>query len=222
MGAAGAGFFVRYGGELLAVLVLVSCCACIPALRRRLLRLRSLGAVVGMCAAVAWGLPGMVTGRSVAPEKIHTVLEAAKLRLSHQVSSPFEPAPGRADIHAAIYDASFEYNVDPDLISAVIAVESSYDPQAISRSGACGLMQLMPDTYFWLSSGNPFDFRENVRVGTRYLAWLLDRFDGNRTRALAAYNVGPGTVQRHGRGIPQGAQEYVAKVNRELRALRTR
>jgi soluble lytic murein transglycosylase-like protein len=100
----------------------------------------------------------------------------------------------------------------PALVKAVIAAESRFDSEAVSRAGAQGLMQLMPATARLLGVGDPFRPDENVRGGTRYLRTMLDRY-GDMTRALAAYNAGP-TVVDHYRGVPPypETRDYVKRV----------
>ncbi len=105
------------------------------------------------------------------------------------------------------------YNVDPPLIKAVIHAESYFDQQAVSRCGAQGLMQLMPDTAVELQVADPFNPLENIDGGTRYLRSLLDNFNEDLILSLAAYNAGPGLVTRTG-GVPRIPEtlHYINKV----------
>jgi soluble lytic murein transglycosylase len=110
-----------------------------------------------------------------------------------------------------------QHAVDPRLVRAIIRVESNFEPLAISRKGAQGLMQLMPATAGRFAVGNPFDPAENIRGGVQYLRTLLDMFPGKLTLALAAYNAGENAVLKH-RGIPpyRETQDYVARVLKQL------
>lgn len=110
--------------------------------------------------------------------------------------------------HAAVQ------RVRPELVRAVIQVESAYNPRARSNKGAMGLMQLMPDTAADLGVVNPYDPEQNIRGGVAYLRMLLDKFGGNEELALAAYNAGPGAVSRYGDNIPpyRETQQYVDRV----------
>ncbi|NLM74976.1 MAG: lytic transglycosylase domain-containing protein [Clostridiaceae bacterium] len=115
-------------------------------------------------------------------------------------------------INAAVEKFSQEYGVDPLLIRAVIKQESGFQPFALSTSGAMGLMQLMPKTAEGLGVSDPYNIEENIRGGTRYLAYQLDTFNDIKL-ALAAYNAGPNAVRKFG-GIPpyEQTQKYVKKV----------
>ena len=117
---------------------------------------------------------------------------------------------------AIVRDAAATHGVDPRLVAAVAGRESAYNPRAVSRVGACGLMQLMPATAKYLGIGDVFDARQNVFAGTRYLRKLLDTFHGDLDLTLAAYNAGPGAVQRYN-GVPPfpETRAYVVAVRRE-------
>jgi soluble lytic murein transglycosylase-like protein len=116
---------------------------------------------------------------------------------------------------ALILESAKRYGVDADLITCVIAVESNFNPQAVSRRNARGLMQLLPETAARLGVKNIFDPHENVDAGTRYLRELLQRYDDNIVLALAAYNAGPDRVQQFGRVPPyRETQSYVRRIKR--------
>ncbi len=112
--------------------------------------------------------------------------------------------------------ASF-YRLEEALVKAVIKVESDYQPRVVSKKGAQGLMQLIPETAKSLKVSNPFDPSENIRGGSEYLRRMLDLFDNDIELALAAYNSGPSTVQQYG-GIPpyNETRNYVKKVKHYL------
>lgn len=104
--------------------------------------------------------------------------------------------------------------VRPDLVRAVVQVESAFNPYARSAKGALGLMQLMPATIRHYGVRNAFDPTENLRAGVAYLRELLDRYQDKEELALAAYNAGPGAVDKHGRNVPpyRETQSYVASI----------
>ena len=122
---------------------------------------------------------------------------------------------GCYDMHIA--DAARKHGVSFSLIKAVIKAESNFDPYAVSRSGACGLMQIMPETAKVLGITDPFDPRENIFGGTRYLKKLLTQFQGSLPLSLAAYNAGPKRVQSLKRVPPiEETQSFVRRVIRYL------
>jgi soluble lytic murein transglycosylase len=120
--------------------------------------------------------------------------------------------PRRWEYDGLIGLTAREHEVEPALVKAVIAAESNFDPEAVSRKGAQGLMQLMPVTAMDLGVEDPLRPSENVRAGTRYLRQMLDRY-GDLERAVAAYNAGPEAVDRYG-GVPpyRETQDYVRRV----------
>lgn len=128
-------------------------------------------------------------------------------------SAPGAPSLGADVLHQLVQETAHKHNVDPNLISAVISTESNWNTSAISRKGAQGLMQLVPETAQHFGVFNAFDPAQNVDAGTRYLSSLLERYNGDLPKALAAYNAGPRAVDRW-RGVPdfRETREYVRKV----------
>lgn len=121
--------------------------------------------------------------------------------------------PSEKDYDHIIHRMSDKYNIEPEVIKAVITAESNWNAKAVSEKGAMGLMQLMPSTARELQINNPFDPEQNIEGGTRYLRLLLNRFNGNLKFAVAAYNAGPSTVESEG-GIPSfyETKKFLKKV----------
>ncbi len=116
-------------------------------------------------------------------------------------------------IDKAIDDAAARNGVDPNLVRAIIKVESNFNPKAVSRKGAMGLMQLMPSTARSLNVANPFDPQQNIDGGVRHFKSLMDTFNGDLELSLAAYNAGASAVQKFG-GVPNytETQDYVRRI----------
>jgi soluble lytic murein transglycosylase-like protein len=130
-----------------------------------------------------------------------------------RTTRPVAGAPAEA------YDTLIRTHADanglsPDLVRAIIQIESAFNPRAVSPKGAMGLMQLMPATATELGVLNPFDPAENIRAGATYFRQLLDRYDQKVELALAAYNAGPRAVDRHGQRVPpyRETQAYVRRI----------
>jgi soluble lytic murein transglycosylase-like protein len=133
----------------------------------------------------------------------------AKIEAANSSAAPSSPQ----DVDAAITMAAARHNVDPNLVRAVVKVESNFNPNAVSRKGAMGLMQLMPSTARELKVQNPFDPQQNVDAGVRHLKRLLESYGGDVKLTLAAYNAGSGAVARSA-GVPRYAetQNYVRRI----------
>lgn len=142
-------------------------------------------------------LPGNAVS---SPEVMKTVGQVSELQASQKVET-------------LIQQISEKHGMDPDLVKAVAKVESNYNPYAVSRRGAMGLMQLLPDTAKRFGVSNIFDTRQNIEGGVKFLKFLMEMFPNNLTRILAAYNAGEKAVLKYG-GIPpyQETREYVRKI----------
>jgi soluble lytic murein transglycosylase-like protein len=149
------------------------------------------------------------TDPNVAVRKFKVARTAEPILVTKPVSSAY-----RDDYDELIVHYAKAQNLRPDLVRAVVQVESGFNPLAVSAKGAMGLMQLMPATASQLGVQSPFDPKENIRGGTTYLRQLLDRFQGNEELALAAYNAGPLAVDRYGNKVPpyRETRDYVRKV----------
>lgn len=127
------------------------------------------------------------------------------------------PATTGPSLDTVVNHASDQTQLDPDLIASVIHAESGFNPNAVSRKGAQGLMQLMPKTAANLGVRDAFDPMDNVEGGSKYLRELLDRYHSNLVKALAAYNAGPQSVEQY-KGVPpyRETQAYVARIVRDF------
>ena len=125
-----------------------------------------------------------------------------------------EPLTDKTPFQKLIRDAAARYNLDPTLIHSVIAIESNFDPKAVSRKNARGLMQLMPRTAELMGVKDSFDPGQNIDGGSHYLSDLLKKYKNDITLALAAYNAGPDSVDKYGRRIPPYLEtmKYVQRI----------
>jgi soluble lytic murein transglycosylase-like protein len=178
--------------------------------RRRGDRRRRAGAAGGLILS-ALSLGGVLhQGR---PAELSAIAPTTAMRTLE--ATPQAPVAKDRAYDDIIAEASAEYGVDPALVRAVITAESRFDPDAQSQAGAQGLMQLMPILSKELGIKDPFNPRENVFGGVKYLSKMLDRHDGNVTLALASYNAGPRNVDRY-KGVPpfKETRGYVKKINK--------
>jgi hypothetical protein len=146
--------------------------------------------------------------------QIPTLAKDPAPRINSSAGFPGRP---KADLGDVVNEASGRYRLDPDLVNSVIKAESGFNVRAVSPKGAQGLMQLMPGTAAQLGVPNAFDPQANVEGGTRYLRELLERYNFDLLKALAAYNAGPQRVEQF-RGIPPyyETRAYVARVVRDF------
>jgi hypothetical protein len=141
----------------------------------------------------------------------HDSMRSANEKIMAANSHGHQASPDEID--QSIVMAAARHNVDPNLVRAVVKVESNFNSNAVSRKGAMGLMQLMPQTARELRVKNPFDAQQNVDAGVRHLKYLLESYNGDVNLTLAAYNAGEGAVRRSA-GVPHIAetQDYVRKI----------
>jgi soluble lytic murein transglycosylase-like protein len=137
-------------------------------------------------------------------------------------SRTVRPPSTQASLNEVISAASGRYKLDPDLVNSVIRAESGFNTRAVSHKGARGLMQLMPETAATLGVNDGFDPQQNVDGGTRYLRELLERYNFDLLKALAAYNAGPARVEQF-RGVPpyQETQAYVRRIVKDFNRKKT-
>jgi soluble lytic murein transglycosylase-like protein len=146
-------------------------------------------------------LPRLLGSRAASPQVVASITSF----------EPVDPAHAYDDL---IQEAADTYRLEPVLIRSVMRMESAFDPFAVSRAGAQGLMQLMPDVAAELGVSDPFDPRENIMGGARLLRALLDHHHGNLALTLASYNAGPAAVARHGNRVPpfRETRKYVRRI----------
>ena len=151
--------------------------------------------------------------------EVHLPPKAVRGFVPDEVIEEVGRAGSGGDVRALVEQAARRRGLDPALVLAVVSVESGFRPEAVSPKGAQGLMQLMPRTAASLGVLDAFDPEQNLDAGVRHLEALLKLYDGNLTRALAAYNAGQGAVARHG-GVPpyRETRDYVRRVLERYRA----
>lgn len=167
--------------------------------------------------AVVYSGPTLFLGTTTSPVlKAEPKPPVATAGPQRKLIEPTYPLRLHPTLDAYVIEAAAKYGVDPVLVRAVAWQESRFSYSAVSRKGAIGVMQLMPDTASWLGV-NPYDPRDNIFGGVAYLSNLLERFGGDVRLALAAYNAGPEAVTRH-RGIPpyRETQNYVKAISERL------
>lgn len=175
------------------------------------------GAIIAAGVRGAFDEPGttaMPFEEEITPGKVMGTLPK-EVRTEPKAIEPSAPVPhipqlSTEDIKAKVTKAAKDSKLDPKLFHAVVSTESNYNPMAISQAGAVGLTQLMPKTAAGMGV-NPANVDENLKGGGQYLQSLIKKYDGNVAKALAAYNAGPGRVDKGG-PLPQETQDYVAKV----------
>jgi transglycosylase-like protein with SLT domain/uncharacterized protein DUF4124 len=175
--------------------------------------------MVALCASLGTSAPAEAQIYSWRDENgVLTVSDRPKGGAPRALTVPVgAPLPKGASPHLepVIRHHADQQGIRPDLVRAVIQVESGFNPRAVSPKGAMGLMQLMPATAAEFGVIDPFNPIENIRAGVRYLRQLLDRYNRNEQLALAAYNAGPRAVEKYGNKVPpyKETQNYVKKID---------
>jgi soluble lytic murein transglycosylase-like protein len=204
--------------------------------------MRQLGFILAALAAVVAGAPraladyavlrsGLrlhITGYETLGDRVRLTVPGGMVNVAAsdvaaiEPEDRFPPPPVAQSLSSApfgrmIRSAAKETGIDENLITRVIAVESNFNPRAVSQKRAQGLMQLLPETAARYSVSDAFDPAQNIEAGTRYLRDLLQRYRGNLALALAAYNAGPAAVERYG-GVPPftETQNYVRRITSAL------
>ncbi len=158
---------------------------------------------------------------SASASSIHAIIDQkmSDFSISNSLSGY---TTGNATIDSLIVDSGRRNAVDPLLLYSIMHQESTFKPRAMSHKGARGLMQLMPGTAARFGVSSIWDPKQNIEGGTRYMRWLLDKFDGNVNLALAGYNAGEGAVMKYGNNIPpyRETQEYVRRISKRYALIR--
>ena len=166
-------------------------------------------------SALAFGMPNPVARQEIAAPKMPVVLASrpAGPRVNVSIDS-FELGDRTHAYDDLIREAAKKYGLSPVLIRSVIRMESAFDLFAVSKAGAMGLMQLMPEVAQEYGVTDPFDPRQNIMAGSWLLRDLLERHNGNLALTLASYNAGPGNVAKYGNRIPpfQETRNYVKRI----------
>jgi len=159
----------------------------------------------------------VVNPQSVAQRKVAGTVVAPRVISSTPPAAVASPAPPSGAIDELVARIAARESLPPQLIHSVIKVESNYDPLAVSPKGAQGLMQLIPETARRFGVADVFNPADNIQGGARYLRYLLELYNGDYPRALAAYNAGEGAVAKYG-GVPPYAetQNYLVQISKQL------
>lgn len=190
-------------------------------MRRQVTRARRLAAGLVLAASACSAQAGSFYAGVSAEGRLRVAEQPARGLVAFQPSSlrraalpPWVASADAVRWHPLLRQVAEDVGLDVALLEAVAGQESAFNPAAVSRAGAVGLMQLMPDTARRFGVHDRWDPEQNLRGGARYLAWLLDHFNQDLDLALAAYNAGEGSVRQHGNRIPPFAetQAYVRAV----------
>ena len=205
------------------------CCNNFYQLIRLILNVRTLIKLLLVCIFVLQNSNAMATvyvyelpnGRKlITDEKVRK--PGYKLKRSYQTttfgsrksSAPYQAVPIKSKYDALIVNTALKYDLEPSFIKAVIHIESAFDPKAVSKAGALGLMQLMPSTAAnYQFTQDHFNAARNIEAGVQHMKDLMDRYESNKKLSLAAYNAGAGAVRKYG-GVPpyEETQRYIKKV----------